>query len=250
VYEISVTDEFAGWFEALEAADAELVATALEVVAATGPAFDPIQQSQSLLWFDGTCGSALDETLVAALTRWPQPAYTELMQWHREVVRCLDAPAFARALNALDGASAAGAVAAVRRCRHSLRTAWLQLAQLGSEHRGFSAEAAGRASVSVRPLSEAVGAVKAALEAALGLVGLEVEGFVDRESGLREFTLANAQPRLRVIYGLDVAGQRLVALVGDALTRSYYGDSVRLAERLWRDHFVRDALQQGLRPRP
>jgi hypothetical protein len=166
------------------------------------------------------------------------------------VVRCLDSPAFARALKALDGANAARAIAAVGHLRHKLRAAWLQLADSGFERRGLAAPTAAGAHVLGERLSEAVGAVKGALETALSVVGLELGELVDRESGLRELTLANATPKLRVIYGLDVGGQRLLALIGDALIRSYYGDSVRLAEQRWREHFVSDTIEQRLRPRP
>jgi len=52
-------------------------------------------------------------------------------------------------------------------------------------------------------------------------------------SGLCELTIASTEPPLRVLFGLDAPGQRIVALLGEPLTRSYYGDSVQLAEQRW-----------------
>jgi hypothetical protein len=71
---------------------------------------------------------------------------------------------------------------------------------------------------------------------AMRRVGLDAKRVVDAESGLRELTLSEVKPRARVLYAFDVEAQRLLALLGEPLTRTYYGDSVRLAEKLWREH--------------
>jgi hypothetical protein len=67
----------------------------------------------------------------------------------------------------------------------------------------------------------------------LRLVGLEPTQMMNSPSGLCELTIASTEPRLRVLFGLDAPGQRIVALVGEQLTRNYYGDSVQLAEQRW-----------------
>ena len=60
-------------------------------------------------------------------------------------------------------------------------------------------------------------------------------------SGLCELTVVSTEPRLHVLFGLDAPAQRIVALLGEPLTRSYYGDSVLLAERRWREYCTSDA---------
>lgn len=235
VYEITIGDAFARWFEALEAGAAKQVAGALEVVAATGPAFDPVKQSPSLLWFDDT-GRAPAVGAGALASYWPGPGYGDLLAWHHEVVRFLDGPPFERALKQVDGVTASRALEGVRRLREALRSSWL----------GFVSDATGwrtGAPVSTR-------AVKSALEAVLALVGLGLDDLGERESGLRELTVTEAAPALRVLYGLDVPRQRLVALSGEALTRAYYGDSVRAAERRWESYLRRGQVERRLRGRP
>jgi hypothetical protein len=92
--------------------------------------------------------------------------------------------------------------------------------------------------------------VKSALDDVLTLVGLGLGDLGDRESGLRELTVPGTAPVLRVLYGLDVSGQRLVALIGDALTRTYYGDSVRIAERRWSEYLGRSQVEGRSSARP
>jgi hypothetical protein len=43
----------------------------------------------------------------------------------------------------------------------------------------------------------------------------------------------SVRPALRILFGVDTAGKRLIVLRGESLTRAYYGDSVRLAEARW-----------------
>jgi hypothetical protein len=251
VYEITIGDEFARWFEALDANAAEQVAGALEVVAATGPAFDPVKQSQSLLWFDDTgneMGSAPLASELAELESYRlSPDYGDLLSWHREVVRFLDGPRFKEALDQLDGATAAEAVQGVRRVRENLRAAWMSFVSEAPRLAGGALRSS-RAAAAERRSPRAARSVKSALDHVLALVGLGLGALGDRESGLRELTVASATPALRVLYGLDVPGQRLVALIGDALTRAYYGDSVRRAEQRWSEYLARGQVEERLHP--
>lgn len=73
-------------------------------------------------------------------------------------------------------------------------------------------------------------ALEESLARVLSLVGLDV---LRSESGLRELTITSTSPHLRVLFGLDPVRRRLLAILGEPLIRSYYGDSVRLAERRW-----------------
>jgi hypothetical protein len=75
-----------------------------------------------------------------------------------------------------------------------------------------------------------VAAIERAFFAVLGLVGLAPDRIMNAGSGLRELSLATS-PAVRVLFGLDFEKRRLIALLGEALDRRYYGDSVRFAER-------------------
>ena len=68
----------------------------------------------------------------------------------------------------------------------------------------------------------------------LRLMGLEPQVLLGSGSGLRELCIDNVQPQLRVLFGLDFPARRLIAILGEALNRRYYGDSVRRAEQRWR----------------
>lgn len=249
MYEITIGDEFARWFEALEASAAEQVAGALEVVAATGPAFDPVKQSQSLLWFDDTGNAPLGWELAELESHRFSPEYGDLLSWQREVVRFLDGPRFKQALEELDGATAAQAMHGVRRVRESLRAAWMSFV-LEAPRLESGAVRSTPAAAAERCSRQAARSVKSALDHVLGLVGLGLGDLGERESGLRELTVTGTTPALRVLYGLDVPGQCLVALIGDALTRTYYGDSVRRAEQRWSEYLGRGQLEERSRTRP
>lgn len=78
--------------------------------------------------------------------------------------------------------------------------------------------------------------VKRGLSEVLTLAGVESNEVIDSMSGLREMTLDELTPHVRLIYGIDVPGQRILVILGEPLDRCFYGDSVRLAERKWRDY--------------
>ena len=69
----------------------------------------------------------------------------------------------------------------------------------------------------------------------LTLMGLDLEDAPEPPNGLRELTISTTHPPLRVIVGIDVPGKRILAILGEPLNRAYYGDSVRLCERRWRE---------------
>jgi hypothetical protein len=59
------------------------------------------------------------------------------------------------------------------------------------------------------------------------LVGLEPSELMNSASGLCELTIVSTEPKLHVLFGLDAPAKRIVVLLGEPLTRSYYGDSAR-----------------------
>jgi hypothetical protein len=52
---------------------------------------------------------------------------------------------------------------------------------------------------------------------------------------LREILLRAPPPGFRLLYGVDSRKNRALVVLGEALDRSFYGDSVRRAERLWQE---------------
>lgn len=226
MYEITVSEPFADWFEQLSAVAAERVAGCLEVIRATAPAIDPSLGSPLLLWFDGMGTGELP--LVGPASAFLDGGierYRELLAWHSAALRYLESQTFRDKLAALDDATAKAVLAHVAEVRKAWRSAQLEV---------WSARP-GQARIAplLRPQLERL---RGALESALGAAGLDAEHVLTSESGLRELTVTELTPELRVIYGLDLEARRILALVGEPLARAYYGDTVRLAERAWQDY--------------
>jgi hypothetical protein len=67
---------------------------------------------------------------------------------------------------------------------------------------------------------------------------LEAAGFAVSDPpvhsrALREFSRRAPAPAFRLLYGVHAERQIALVALGEWLDRSYYGDSVRRAERLW-----------------
>lgn len=226
MFEITPEAAFRTWFEGLSEPQAEEVATALEVVAHAAEALDPPGVSRALLWYDGAWagpsvrdGGAL---AVALAVRRSAEGLQSVLAWQRELLTCLDAPSFQRRLERLDDPAAAQALTSVRALRAELR-AWQTrlLLELG----------AGRVSADL--MRERRAALMQEFSGVLELLGLAPGQFIALASGLRELTVSKTAPALRVLFGIDIANKRLVALLGEPLDRAYYGDSVRFAEARW-----------------
>ncbi|MFZ5895094.1 MAG: hypothetical protein ACOY0T_28800 [Myxococcota bacterium] len=243
MFEIIVDDAFARWFETLSPYEAERVAGALELLRARGPALDPLHQSRLLLWFDGSWGvESLAELgfQIAPPEGWLE-RYREVLGWQQQALRCLEAPEFAAALQRVDAASASRALACVAALRSLIAVTRKGLAspsllRSSTLSRG-SAVLALDASLASRAAS-----LKQTLVHLCADLGLNLEEIVDSASELRELTLDELSPRLRVLYGFDVKNRKLLALLGEALNRAYYGDAVRWAERRWQSYRLREWL--------
>jgi hypothetical protein len=255
VYEITVTPEFEAWFGSLRGEAAERVAAELNVLERAGPGRDLVHASRLLLWFDGTESAVASELgegaqAFALQLRMLAARLVELKQRQQGALCCLESPTFlARFLN-LDAEHAQEAHASIERLRAAVRTAVVQLtfaANPWSQAR-FLASAAQQdpARAGATPWNVAMdpslsGAVQRALCDVLARVGLAPEDVTDTESGLRELTISDAAPPMRLIYAIDVPQRRILAILGEALDRAYYGDSVQLAERRWRE-YCRESL--------
>jgi hypothetical protein len=242
MFELTVTDEFERWFGALGESEAEQVTAALDLVGEAGPTLDPVKASRLLLWYDGMvqdngpCQFAVEwQARVGASA---VDSLRALMLWQRQVVRCLESPAVLSRLDRLDPASAARALDAVERIKNRVRALRTQIS-IGT----FLPRQGERTA----PAASGEDAVKRALEDVLRSVGLCANDCVDAASGLRELTIATEPVRLRVIYGIDVPRRRVLVLLGEALDRTYYGDSVRWAEARWRAYNIEPLEDQAIR---
>jgi hypothetical protein len=260
MFEIVVSDRFAAWYDALPEPEAEEVTLALEVAAGLGAAVDPERSRELLLWYDGARSLPFSAEASERVER-----FSRLMWWGRRVSQCLESPAFAERLAELDAPRAREALLAVERVKNQLAGArlievfgalhhdaprvarrvplsgaerWLfELIQLERQRAPLPAgsalaQRAPAAGVGPEPLHVAV------LEA-LHRVGLSPRMIFEAGSGLREITLTAEGRRSRVIVGVDVARERLIAILGEPLDREYYGDSVKFAEAFFRDYLAR-----------
>jgi hypothetical protein len=151
------------------------------------------------------------------------------VQWQHEALRCLETPEVERALIALStqaSLQALTAIAELRACLSATRAALGLALARPPLYRGTPPDP----NASIVEQSEKV---KQHLRAALTALGLDPDELPDDRGGLRELSIDDVTPRLRIIYGLDPKAEKLLALSGDTLERAYYGDSVRWAERRW-----------------
>jgi hypothetical protein len=267
MFDISVTREFELWYQALEAPAAEYVASQLDLLERMGPDLDVAKSSRLLLWFDGVPRAehaagpppevhsrdglmrALVEFLplgqlapagnpAALALRAQSSELAQLVRKRDDALRCLETPVFVARFENLEPAQAARAQELIAALRHAVRAATLELnLEYSSARRRGTAPAEQAAGVRRDPVQEALADV-------LSFVGLRRADVADLSSGLRELTLDELAPHCRIIYGIDTPRRRILALVGEALDRAYYGDTVRFAERRWRD-YCRDAASQS-----
>jgi hypothetical protein len=242
MFQVVPEPEFAAWFESLPEPLAEEVATAIDLAANAGSLLAPERLSRLLLWFDGT-GSGSGSELGApglALRGWPEQS-TELarsyLAWHQEVRLCLESATFRERLARLEPKLATQALRQVERLKRLLHAS-----RLASAHSPWAhSSAAGSAR------TDAAGLRGAFLEL-LGLIGLTPHAVLGSGSGLRELSIDNVQPQLRVLFGLDFPAKRLLAICGEPLDRRYYGDSVKHAEQRWQQYCDRTSTLRNDTP--
>jgi hypothetical protein len=241
MFEIVPEPRFRAWFESLGEPLAEEVASALEVVAHAGDVLEPPGVSRALLWFDGTgtgvssVGPSLPIAPELVLARSAE-GLRSVLAWQDELLACLGSAAFRRRLDRLTAAAAAGALTTVERLRRELR-AWQTEVLLGPALGRFSSDRS----------AERRAAIMREFSGVLELVGLRPGAFIALSNGLRELTISSVEPKVRVLFGIDTGARRLVALLGEALDRRYYGESVRFAEARW-SRYQQRAAASGASP--
>jgi len=233
MFEVVPQPEFEAWYEQLPEPLAEEVTAAIDLVASGGEAADPNRLSRLLLWYEAPSSRGVS----ALVTPFGQLAASSArsrsyLEWHHEVLRCLQSPVFEERLAQLEGARAAQVLSEVERLKRRLH------AERAS---GFYAPWAAAASKS----SDESGVRQSFVEL-LSLVGLDPALGLGPAYGLRELRIDQVSPRLRVLFGLDLPRRRLIALLGESLDRVYYGDSVRRAEQAFRRYLEANAGEAGV----
>jgi hypothetical protein len=222
MFEVVVSDRFAVWYEGLSSALAEEVTLALEVAARLGATIDPARHHELLLWFDG-CTERESPELA-----WVLAESSVALGWGHRVATCLESSAFRERLAALEPEQARDVLVLVERMK--------RLLVVGRVQNTLAARAPARAGGSARG-AQPEPVHLAALEA-LRLVGLSPGLFLDAPTGLRELQVGEGRSSSRLLCGVDVPRRRVIAIVGEALDRHYYGDSVRFAEAYFRDYLA------------
>lgn len=224
MFNVRVTPEFERWFSALDGAQAELVATATSLLEKAGPELDGVRASRGLLWYDGLPGET-PPFGVSPHLGWigaSVNAFQEFVFWHREAVRTLESTQVRSRLTELHAGRAEAAFEAIEKLRAKLEATRVHATYQAWRH-------AHPPAFSIRPAAVAQSLRRSLFEV---LEALEVDRYavLPSLSGLRELTL-EGEPALRVLYGLDVPARRVLLISGEPLDRTYYGDSVKLAER-------------------
>jgi hypothetical protein len=207
------SEEFETWFSALADAEAEEVATGLQLVESLGPDRAPSNSSELLLWFQSRSGNSwIDERF--------DPEFFSFATRVRKVVDHLESTSVQRQLGGLS--------------RERAETAARAVQLIGARARRWRHGLDGQA-------DEAWRVVESHYRKILDAVGIRVRDDDPPGAGLRQLDLRQSKPGMRVLYGIDPPGQRALVLLGEPLDRIAYGPSVRRALSLWREFLASDA---------
>jgi hypothetical protein len=215
------TDAFAEWFAALDDQAAEDVATALDVIERLGPAEAPPGSRESVLWYEHPIVTRFEAG--DSLT-WDVEAWGCFRDYAKQVLRALESARFASRLECLGPKEAAAFLAAVREIKRATNPSLRWTLKLSGDPFGLAAR--------VRP-EDACSEVRRLYFAALEAAGFTATDVPAHSLALREFSRRTPAPAFRLLYGVDVARETALVVLGEWLDRSFYGDSVRRAERMW-----------------
>jgi hypothetical protein len=211
---VLTTDDFAAWFDALDDGTAEDVATALEVIERLGPERAAPGTSEYLLWYEHP---RLQHHIPAGIDI-KLHAWGAFYAYARRVLDQLESKRFMARLALLPTDDAQSVLHAVQRIRSVAvpRARWLARPEEKLED--------GRAEV------------RRWYFAALAAAGFDVVDLPAYTNALNEIALRTRPPGFRLIYGVDTERAIAIVCVGDRLDRSFYGDSVKRAEAMWRSY--------------
>jgi hypothetical protein len=230
VLEVRTSDAFAQWFRSLDDATAEDVAATIDVVQGLGVATAAPGSRELLLWYEHPRAADFSRSGSFA---WDFEAWASFRDYAGHVVARLEAPRFLSRIGLLEPKDAETVLGLVRRIRRLAdpRTAWTAAAR--GIPRKWCPDAAA-ACAELRRL------YLATLEAA----GFDVVDVPAHSLAVREIARRQPAPGLRLLYGVDVARDVALFVVGEPLGRTFYGDSVRRAEAAWAQ-FLAGQLPSG-----
>jgi hypothetical protein len=222
MFQVLTTNGFADWFAGLDDRVAEEVATAVELVEQLGATQAPPGSRESLLWYEDRRMARFG---FADALSWDLEAWGALRDYAQQILAKLESPQFSARLERLRGREAGAVLDCIRQIRRAMdpRLRWaLKLSgsalALGSD---------------VRP-ENACTDLRRLYFAALEAAGFKVEDVPAHSLALRELARREPAPAFRVLYGVHVQRETALFVLGEWLDRSYYGDSVRRAERMWK----------------
>lgn len=233
------TVDFASWFGALDDRTAEDVATTLDIIEQLGVDKEAPRSSEWLTWYEAP---ELSERLrgLGLGPRGPMdPAVARFFdEWGafngytRRVVKQLESPTFVARLRELESRAAERVADAIARIKKTTTRRLLAVSEYSVRHRlGLRPPTPAQAAqlAAFTDVEEVRGAYLAALEAA----GFTVVDLPARSSALREIASRAPAPGFRLLYGVDAPRARGLVVLGEPMDRTFYGDSVRRAERVW-----------------
>jgi hypothetical protein len=216
---VLTSDEFSDWFAQLGDEAAEDVATAIDIVEELGPARAAPGSRESLLWYEHPSARPHRDRLDALA--WHMEAWGSYYDYARQVLTKLESPRFLSRLSRLGEREAAQVLEGVKAIRAmDPRIRWT-LKSVGAPVRPGVGPEHAQAELRRRYFE--------VLEAA----GFKVEDQPAHSLALRELSRRESDRPFRLLYGVHAERETAIFLVGEWLTRSFYGDSVRRAERMW-----------------
>ena len=233
--QILTTQAFAGWFAALPDAAAEDVATALDVVEQLGPARAAPGSRESLLWYEHPSLSQIMRRGSLALAG-DLEAWGALRDYTKQVVAKLESPRFAARLSRLAPADAKAVLSSVR-----------AIQRIADPRLRWSLEVRGEyAHLGARGADDACDEVRRLFLGALEAAGFKATDVPAHSTALRELSRRSPERSFRLLYGVSCEREAALFVLGEWLDRSFYGDSVVRAERMWKAFLEGD--RAGIEP--
>jgi hypothetical protein len=241
--ELLTSDEFARWFTSLDERAAEDAAATLEVIVQLGTEKEAPGSSEWLTWYEhpslstalsasfpGTGDpSAVDPAFVRFIDEWGA-----FHIYVKRVVKHLESQSFVARATELDPRGAMAVRDAVARIKKTVTRRSLAFSDLQVKRRLRTHAPTAREAVDLARLVD-IAEVREAYLAALAAAGFSVVDVPAHSPALREIMLRAPPPGFRLLYGVDSPKNRALVVLGEALGRSFYGDSVRRAERVWQE---------------
>jgi hypothetical protein len=231
--QLLTSDVFAEWFAALDDKAAEDVATALDVVEQLGPTQAPAGSRESLLWYEHPSVSRFAPSDSLA---WDLEAWGCFRDYARQVLEKLESPRFVSRLSRLGSKEATRVLKSIQRIKRAADPRMRWTLKLAGDPFALAAAVRGE---------HACAEVRRIYFEALEAAGFSVADVPAHSLALREFSRRAPGPAFRLLYGVDVEHETALFALGEWLDRAFYGDSVRRAERMWKQFLEGDRHAVG-----